>query len=199
MTERSLYNERELLVQVSNGNELAFRELFNNYHGKLYTYILKITGSNETAEDIVHDVFLKLWLQKERLPEIQQLNAYLFKMSHNAALNGLRRLAKRTLVMTELAKSVNQESSNPDDKLVRKEVLQLIHNAVGKLTPQQKEVFKLSREEGMKQEDIAKRLNISIFTVKRHLTDALKHLRTEIAASYGSKAVVLFIIFSLSI
>ena len=190
MPEKPLYNEKELLIQVSNGNELAFRQLFDSYHGKLYSYILKITESNETAEDIVHDVFLKLWLQKERLLEIQQLNAYLFKMAQNAAYNGLRRLAKRALVMNELSKGATHESSDPNDKLVRKEVLQIIHNAVGKLTPQQKEVFKMSREEGLKQEDIAKRLNISIFTVKRHLTDALNHLRNEITSSYGSKAVI---------
>ena len=199
MPEKPLYNEQELLIQVSKGDEFAFRQLFNNYHGKLYSFILKITDSNETAEDTVHDVFLKLWLHKERLPEIQHLNAYLFKMAQNTAYNGLKRLAKRTLVITELEKGNDLESTNPDDKLVRKEVMQLIHNAVGKLTPQQKEVFKMSREEGLKQEDIAKRLNISIFTVKRHLTDALNHLRKEIGDSYGSKAVALCVIFCLFI
>ncbi|MGC4103891.1 sigma-70 family RNA polymerase sigma factor [Ferruginibacter sp.] len=143
--------------------------------------------------------FLKLWLHRDRLKEIQQLNAYLFKMAQNTAFNGLRSLAKRTLLTTELDKATVPESGNPDDKLVRKEVLQLIHNAVGKLTPQQKEVFKMSREEGLKQEDIAKRLGISIFTVKRHLTDALNHLRKEITETYGSKAVALCVILSLSL
>ncbi len=199
MPDKSLYNEQELLIQISQGDELAFRQIFNNYHGKLYSFILKITESNETAEDTVHDVFLKLWLHKERLPEIQHLNAYLFKMAQNTAYNGLRKLAKQTLLMNELEKGTSLASGDPDEKLATKEVMQLIHNAVSKLTPQQKEVYKMSREEGLKQEDIAKRLNISIFTVKRHLTDALNQLRKEISDSNNSNAVAVCIIFCLYI
>jgi RNA polymerase sigma factor (sigma-70 family) len=76
-------------------------------------------------------------------------------------------------------------------------VRELIHEAVGKLTPQQKEVYKMSREEGLKQEDIARRLNISIFTVKKHLTDALNYLRKEITDSYGSQAVAIYFIYGI--
>ncbi|MEI9959539.1 MAG: RNA polymerase sigma-70 factor [Ferruginibacter sp.] len=192
------YNEKDLLAQVSKGDELAFRELFNAYHGKLYTYILKITDSKETAEDTVSDVFLKLWSDKERLTQIQNLNAYLYRMAHNNAYNGLKRMAKQTLIITELERSAGYEFSGPDDKLVRKEVRELIYEAVGKLTPQQKAVFKMSREEGLKQEDIAQRLNISIFTVKKHLTDALNYLRKEISDSYGSQAITVCLIYGLA-
>ena len=192
-----LYNEKDLLLQVSEGNEHAFRQLFNTYRSKLYTYIFKITESKETAEDTVHDVFLKLWTNKEKLTEIQNLNAYLYKMAHNHAYNGFRRMAKETLVMAELERQHGYELSDPDDQLVRKEVRKFIYEAVNKLTPQQKEVFKMSRELGMKQEEIAQRLNISIHTVKKHLTDALNYLRKEISQSYGSKAVALYVINSL--
>lgn len=197
MSANLLYNEKDLLLQVSEGNEHAFRQLFNTYRSKLYTYIFKITESKETAEDTVHDVFLKLWTNKEKLTEIQNLNAYLYKMAHNHAYNGFRRMAKETLVMAELERQHGYELSDPDDKLVRKEVRKFIYEAVNKLTPQQKEVFKMSRELGMKQEEIAQRLNISIHTVKKHLTDALNYLRKEISQSYGSKAVALYVINSL--
>ena len=195
MTNELLYNERELLVQVSASNEIAFRQLFDTYRGKLYAYILKITESKETAEDTVHDVFLKLWTSRDRLPEIQNLNAYLYRMAHNQAYNGLRRMAKETLVMAELERGAGYENSDPNDKLVRKEVRQFIHDAINKLTPQQKEVFRMSREEGLKQEEIALRLNISIFTVKKHLTDGLNHLRKEISNSYGTHAAALYVMY----
>lgn len=198
MTNELLYNERELLVQVSASNEIAFRQLFNTYRGKLYAYILKITESKETAEDTVHDVFLKLWTSRDRLPEIQNLNAYLYRMAHNQAYNGLRRMAKETLVMAELERGTGYESSDPNDKLIRKEVRQFIHDAINRLTPQQKEVFRMSREEGLKQEEIALRLNISIFTVKKHLTDGLNHLRKEISDSYGTHAAALYIMYCLA-
>ena len=197
MPEEELFDEKELLQQIAMGNEQAFRQLFNGYRSKLYTYILKISESKETAEDTVHDVFLKIWVSKEKLPAIQNVNAYLYRMAHNHAYNGFRRMAKETLVMAELEKGIGYESSRPDDKLVTKEVRQFIHDAVNKLTPQQKEVFRMSREEGLKQEEIAQQLNISILTVKKHLTDALNALRKEIARSYGSHAVAVFVVYGL--
>jgi len=199
LPENLQYNEKDLLVQVSEGNELAFRQLFNTYRGRLYSYIVKITESKETAEDTVHDVFLKIWINKESLPEILNLNAYLYRMAHNHAYNGFRRMAKETLVMAELERQSGYETNDPNDKLVRKEVRQFIQDAVNKLTPQQKEVFRMSREEGLKQEEIAQRLNISIFTVKKHLTNALNYLRKEISHFYGSHAAALCVIYYLAV
>lgn len=192
------YNEKDLLVQVSEGNELAFRQLFNTYRPRLYSYILKITESKEIAEDTVHDVFLKIWFNRKSLPEILNINAYLYRMAHNHAYNGIRRMAKETLIMAELERQSGYEASDPNDKLVRKEVRTFIYDAVNKLTPQQKEVFRMSREEGLKQEEIAQRLNISIFTVKKHLTDALNYLRKEISHSYGSEAIAFYVIYYLA-
>ena len=200
MPEKLPYNEITLLQQVSEGDEFAFRQLFEAYRDKLYTYILKITESRETAEDTVHDVFLKLWTSREKLPEIQNLSAYLYRMAHNHAYNGLRRMAKHTLIVAELTRDATAyESNDPDDILVRKEIQQFIHDAVNKLTPQQQQVYKMSREEGLKHEEIAQRLNISIFTVKKHMGDALISLRKEIAQGYSSYAVALYVLYSLSL
>ncbi|MEP7374601.1 MAG: RNA polymerase sigma-70 factor [Chitinophagaceae bacterium] len=194
------YNEKDLLLQVSEGNEHAFRQLFDTYRSKLYTYILKITESKEMAEDTVHDVFLKIWTQKEKLPEILNLNAYLYRMAHNHAYNGLRKMAKETLVMAELAKNgPGTIHYDLNETLVRKEVRQFIKDAVNGLTPQQKEVFTMSKELGLKQEEIAQRLGISISTVKKHHTDAMNYLRKTIARSYGSRAVAIYVLFYLAI
>jgi RNA polymerase sigma-70 factor (family 1) len=193
------YNEKDLLLQVSEGSEHAFRQLFDTYRSKLYTYILKITESKEMAEDTVHDVFLKIWTQKEMLPEILNLNAYLYRMAHNHAYNGLRKMAKEIVVMAELEKSGSgYENHDPNETLVRKEVRQFIHDAVNELTPQQKEVFKMSKELGLKQEEIAQRLGISVLTVKKHHAEAMNYLRKAIAQSYGSQAVAIYVLFSFS-
>lgn len=197
MPENPLYNERALLLQVSEGDETAFSQLFHAYRNKLFSYIFNLSGSRETAEDAVHDVFLKIWTNRETLTEIQNLNAYIYRMAHNHAHNGLRRMAKETLIMAELSQGLSYESNDPNDQLLRKEVLQFIHEAVERLTPQQREVYKMSREQGLKQDEIAKRLNISVFTVKRHLTDALKSLRDDIDSSYGSYAIAIFVLYNL--
>lgn len=190
------HTEQELLQQIAVGNESAFRELFLIYRRKLFTYVYKITESREIADDTVQDIFLHLWSVRETLPRINHINAYLYKMAHNYAYQGFRRLAKEELLLDHLKKQA-YTPNNPAQELVSKEVTAYIQSLVDRLTPQQRNVFLLSREEGLKQEEIADRLNISIFTVKKHMVDALSFLREEIRQNYGSYAIALFVIYQL--
>jgi RNA polymerase sigma-70 factor (ECF subfamily) len=185
-------NTYQLLIEVAKGNEESFKELFYAYKSRLYTYALKLTESRQVAEDIVHDVFLKLWLNRADLPAIENLNAYLFRAAHNQALNGFRRKAKETLVLAELEKKLHIPTYNTDNELALSEVQALIHTAMNNLTPQQRQVFKMSREQGLKQEEIAQHLSISLFTVKKHLTNALNYLRSEMAKYYQSAVLIIF-------
>lgn len=146
------------------------------------------------AEDTVHDVFLKLWVNRDQLTAINNFEAYLFTMARNHAFNGLRRMATETLVLAELGKRDHFLPEEPGSAFDRKEVRQFIKQTVDKLTPKQREVFLLSRDMGLKQEEIAERLSISVSTVKSHLTDALSFLRAEISIRYGKYAVALFIL-----
>jgi RNA polymerase sigma-70 factor (ECF subfamily) len=188
-----------LLQQLSVGSEEAFRTLFKAYRDKLYTYILKLSGSVETAEDIVHDVFLKLWVRRERLTEIENLNNYLYRMAHNQALTVFRRMAKETLILAEIQKGQGLETGfEGEDQITHREVLAFIRQAVDQLTPQQKQVFLMSREQGLKLGEIARRLDISERTVKNHISKALRFLREEIGGSFGANAIILYVIFNLS-
>jgi RNA polymerase sigma-70 factor (ECF subfamily) len=198
MSTESRLSEKELLRQIAGGSEKAFGELFTAYRKKLYTNIYRITQSREIAEDTVHDVFLKIWTNRKSLPEIENFNSYLNRMAQNQAYTGFRRLAKETLILAELRRGGDTDNNNPGQVLMAKEVKAFIQETIAKLTPQQKLVFLLSREEGLKQQEIADRLNISIATVKKHMVDALRYLRDEIGKSYGSQAVALFVIYNLS-
>ena len=198
MADKAPYNEKELLHQLAAGSEEAFRMLFNAYRNKLYTYIYKLSGSAEAAEDTVHDVFLKLWVQRERLTEIQNLNAYLYRMAHNDAFTVFRRMAKETLILAELQKEQgNDERGGGEEKIVQEEVRAFVRQAIDKLTPQQKLVFLLSRQDGLKHDEIAQRLNITKNTVKNHIVEALKFLREEIGDRYGTDAVIIFVLYNL--
>jgi len=198
VADKAPYNEKELLHQLAAGSEEAFRMLFNAYRNKLYTYIYKLSGSAEAAEDTVHDVFLKLWVQRERLTEIQNLNAYLYRMAHNDAFTVFRRMAKETLILAELQKEQgNDERGGGEEKIVQEEVRAFVRQAIDKLTPQQKLVFLLSRQDGLKHDEIAQRLNITKNTVKNHIVEALKFLREEIGDRYGTDAVIIFVLYNL--
>ncbi|MBX3255993.1 MAG: RNA polymerase sigma-70 factor [Chitinophagaceae bacterium] len=189
--------EQELLLKIASGSEAAFRELFQTYRKKLFSYIFKITASREMAEDAIQEIFLKLWAVRETLPAIGNINAYLHRMAHNYAYHGFRRLAKETLLLDHLSKQEDSDRGNPVQELLSKEVTVYIQSLVDRLTPQQRKVFLLSREEGLKQEEIASRLNVSISTVKKHMVDALAFLREEIRQNYGLYAVALFVIYRL--
>lgn len=191
------YNEHELLLRIAEGDTSAFRQIFDHYRPKLYTYLLRMSASSEIAEDSVHDVFLKLWSSRHKLEEIQHLNAYLYRMAHNHAFNSLRKMATETLVIAELTGQASQPTEDPVMALHRKEVRQFIQATVNKLTPRQREVFLLSRESGLKQAEIAEQLGMTVATVKSHLTDALNFLRSEISTQYGNYAVALFVLWNL--
>jgi RNA polymerase sigma-70 factor (ECF subfamily) len=193
------YNESVLLRQLAEGNEEAFRKLFLAYKDKLYTYICKLSGSAETAEDMVHDVFLKLWEKREALPDIDNLNAYLYQISRNKSINLFRRMAKETLILSEIGRDEGIPGSlEGENRLIHADVLASIREAVDKLTPQQRQVFLLSRQNGLKINEIARKLGITERTVTNHMSQALRFLREELSRQYGPSAVIIYALYNLS-
>jgi RNA polymerase sigma-70 factor (family 1) len=193
------YNEKNLLTQIAEGNGEAFRIMFLHYGPMLKSYLLKLSRSRETAEDIVHDVFLEIWKNREGLTEVEQFKPYLFRAVHNRAHRSFERQAKESLILHELRKRQNLAVAfEGEDSITSKEVRNFIRQTVDKLTPQQKKIFLLSRHQGLNHGEIAERLGISIHTVKNHMTDALRFLRNEIDNSYGSYALAIIILHELS-
>lgn len=123
---------------------------------------------------------------------MQQLSAYLYRMAHNRAFNGFRSLAVRKLAQEQLIYGTAGSGNEIEDNYAAKEIRVLIKTLAKKLTPQQQQVFEMSRGEGLKNEEIAARLGISVFTVKKHLTNALHFLRKEISGSLGAQVIVIY-------
>lgn len=169
-----------LLLQASEGDEEAFASLFHTYRDKLYAFTYSISRSREIAEDVVQDVFLKIWQQRERLNAIDNFNAFLYRMSYNHTINLLKRLYKETLVLVEASERNNPSPLLPDEQMTYRILEQSIAQIVSKLPPQQKAVYQLSREQYMKQEDIGRQLQISISTVQNHMTQALRTIREKL-------------------
>lgn len=172
--------ERALLLSSSKGDAGAFTQLFHLHKHKLYSFLLRLTGSPQMAEDIVQDVFVKIWTQKEHLAEIEKFGGYLFRMAKNYAINAFRKMAVETLALSKLQSITDHNST--DAYLNEKETTALLQDALSRLSSQQKLVYTLSREEGLKYDEIAQRLNVSPSTVKNHMIIALRTLRATINA-----------------
>jgi len=183
-------NEAELLALVAKGDERAFTELFDAYYRQLGEYVYKLTESIEVTEEIVQDVFIKIWLKRETLPELDNFSYYLFILSKNQTLNHLRKKANDKVRQLEWLKQFEEEAYMPDDTPVIEEYRSLIDDAIEKLPPQQKKVYKMSREERLKHEEIAKILDISPETVKKHIKLALRFIKNELSSQNDAVIVL---------
>ncbi|MEO5650092.1 MAG: RNA polymerase sigma-70 factor [Ginsengibacter sp.] len=176
MPECSQYDEKAMLVEIAAGNEYAFRQLFDLYKERFYSVALKMTRSDEVAEDIVQDVFMNIWSKRESLVNIDNPSSYFFTAVYRRVYNHYRKIALEKKLLQ--AAPPPMESVNITEEMVlAHESKNLIAEAVEKLPSQQQLVFKLSKQEGLSREDIARQLKISPNTVRNHLADAIKFIR----------------------
>lgn len=171
------YNEKELLERIAAGDEAAFSVLFYTYHQQLGDYIFRLTRSLATAEEIVQEVFVKLWTKKHLLKEVNNIQSYIYRLSRNHTLNSLRQLAKE-----RAGKDAWIRDAGPleEDPVYNEQYFRLIDEAISKLPPQQQKAWLLSRKEGLMHEEIAHEMHISRETVKRHIQLALRFIMSYV-------------------
>ncbi len=186
MSLSSLKQTKHILQQVAEGKEEAFRVLFDQYHQKIYTFALYLTHSEAMAEEVTQEVFIKVWTNRLQLPEIQYFSSWIKTLARNHIYTLLRHLAVERRVLEDIKNNMEtQISETSNDNFYRKWEL-LLKAAVDQLPPRQKEVYQLSRYEGMKQIVIAEKLGLSIHTVKNHMKAALHSIHLFLEANKKS-------------
>jgi RNA polymerase sigma-70 factor (ECF subfamily) len=166
----SLHHDDDVLEQL-------FNELFREYEHRLYAFIIKVVKSDAQTKDILQDVFLKLWQVREQLPEIQNINAFLYKLAENKVYDFLRRAARYENVRNEFWQSYQQYHSPDGGDLEAKEFNGIIQKAIEQLPPQRKAIYLLTTREGMKRHEVAAELNLSPNTVRNQLSEAIHYIR----------------------
>lgn len=166
----------ELVKLIAAGNERAFRIFFEKYKDRFYAAALKMTASDSVAEEMVQDIFIKIWQRREYLTDIENLDAYLFTTLYNQVYKYYKKQALDRKLLKLISQSPNFHNITEEMVLLR-ESEKLINEAVAKLPTQQQTVFKLSKQEGLSRDQISKHLNISPNTVRNHLADATKFIR----------------------
>jgi RNA polymerase sigma-70 factor (ECF subfamily) len=178
----SQYDEKALLVKIASGDERAFRKLFDLYKERFYSVVLKMTHSDEVAEDIVQDVFMNIWSKRESLVNIDNPSSYFFTAVYRKVYHHYRKVALEKRLL-QAAPSIKEWVNTTDEMVMAHESSELICQAISKLPPQQQLVFKLSKQEGLSREDVASQLHISPNTVKNHLSNAIKFIRAFLGNS----------------
>jgi len=190
--------EKEFLDSIKQGNVKSFELLFKNWYSKLCIFAMRYTRQKETAEDIVKDFFIRMWINREKLQIRSSLSGYLFRSIHNSCINYLER--EKNHSKTKSLEEINWLSlkiSEPfsDDcvhgELFTKELDNQISCEIEKLPEACREIFKLSRFDGLSHKAIASKLKISENTVKVQIYRALKKLRTVLQ----SNTIILFRLF----
>lgn len=186
------YSEKQLLERVAQGDEAAFKILFDTYREKLYRYISGIIKSKEVAEEIVMDVFLKIWTGRDMITEINNFNAFLFRIAYHKSIDFLRAASRNKALKQLLWKTVAvsaRNSSNQaeiqvtgdirtDDKVIMEEYEAALHKAISLLPPKRRQVYQLSREDGLSHEQIAGVLHISRHTVNNHIVESRRFIQS---------------------
>lgn len=166
------------MQQLKKGDHTAFTEIYNRYHKQIYRYLISLVKSPQLAEDLVHEVFLKLWNAREKLDIQNNFASYLFRICHNQAYDATLKIARERHLLEELIlhypAQTNQHHQSPSSL---HQLDALVDQALDTLTPQGRRVYDLCRRQGKTYQQTATELGISVHTVKDHMTKALATLR----------------------
>jgi RNA polymerase sigma factor (sigma-70 family) len=171
------YNEQQLIHLVSRGDEKAFAELFHHYRDKIYGVAFKLIHSTAVAEEITEDVFLKIWMKRDSLNEINNFSSYLFIIARNEAYKILKQIAKNYKMVLLCEDFEMTAGENSENLLIAKHYTSLLHRAVERLPRQQKQVYHLIKECDLKRGEVAVILQLQPESVKFHLAQAMKNIR----------------------
>jgi RNA polymerase sigma-70 factor (family 1) len=179
VTASDFHRDKRLFKQISAGDEKAFRAIFDLYKVDLYKIVFRLTRSQVIAEEIIQELFIGLWVSREHLDKVEDPSSYIYRI----LLNKVSRYAKKEATQRSIkAASRNAHSStNATEEVVdAHETQRMIDQALVKLPKNQKIVYRLSRQEGLSNFEIASQLHVSTNTVKSHLYRAIWFIRSHL-------------------
>ncbi|NII24303.1 RNA polymerase sigma-70 factor [Pseudoflavitalea sp. X16] len=177
---------KPLLQKVATGDQRAFRELYHTFHKRLHYFAFALVKTKEAAEEIVEDVFIRLWSQRATITQINNLKIYLYTATKNTALNYLSKKARESMVepFDDIDIALQETSISPEQIMITTETYQQIRQAVEALPPRCKMIFKLIREDGLKYKEVSEILNISINTIDAQMAIAVQRIADAVRKDF---------------
>jgi RNA polymerase sigma-70 factor (ECF subfamily) len=184
----------ELILLIQKNDRVAFYNIYERYSKRLYGFVLRYIKLKEDAEEIVQVVFIKIWEYRNKIDAYASFESFLFTIAYNTTISLLRKRSNEKKYLDHL-KSIQHPVDSPNliDEIHFNELNERVQSLLDELTPRQKEIFQLSREEGLSHEEIAKKLDISINTVKKHMVNILAFLKSHIDSSLTINLLFLYL------
>ena len=183
-----LTDEKTIFPRIRDGDREAFRSLFDTYYASLCHYASHYLNDDSLSEEVVQELFVKLWEKRKTLDVGTSVRNYLFRAVRNGCLNQIQHDKVRQLHGKKL-KEVLLSEDPAEEYLITPELILRLEEAIESLPDKRREIFRLSREEGLKYREIAEKLKISVKTVEAQMGLALANLRSKI------RTIFLFMFF----
>lgn len=196
LTSQPSHNEKMLLALIAQGDENAFRQLYDQYFSRLSSYVFKLCKSTYITEDVLQEVFIKLWTSRSVLSQVEIPEAFILSIAKNTTIDWLRKLSKRTSLIADLKSQVQEYSNDAECKMDLDSLQSLIASAVSQLSREKQKVFHLSKIRGLSHDEIAHELQLSKSTVKNHISETIKYIKKNIQPGITIKAILLALLSS---
>jgi len=171
----------ELLTRLKTGDMLAFDQIYEMYSHKLFSFVFKILKNEAEVDDIVQEVFVKIWESRDKLEDYKLLNAYIFTIAYNNSIDLIRKRISNNKYLEHLKNSASINfTSNIVSQIEFNELSNQVEKLIAKIPDRQKQVYLLHREEGLTYPEIAEQMGISKNTVENHMAKALKYIRQNV-------------------
>ena len=173
-------SDTRLVESLKKGDLNAFNDLFAKYNKKLYYFAKGYLHSKEDAEELVQEVFIKVWENRKELKQDLSFKSFLFTITYNAIFNHYKKKSRENKYLDQILTDYTNETNETSKQVEYDNLLELAEQAIEKLPDKRKLVFKLSRYEGLSNKEIAGQLHLSKRTIENHIQQALKSLREQL-------------------
>jgi RNA polymerase sigma-70 factor (ECF subfamily) len=177
--------EQELLSRIICGDMIGYETMFLRYYPTFFAFVRGMTKESALAEDITQNVFMKVWLNREKLDSTKSLKNYLFVLAKHEVYNHFRSKMRYSVPLGDVLASIEhgvmvgtRHGNETEDRIALTDTAAIIESIVDKMPPRRQRVFRMSRGENMPSSEIASELNLSVRTVEKHLELAVRELRT---------------------
>ncbi|WP_162946394.1 RNA polymerase sigma factor [Chitinophaga barathri] len=190
-----MHNETRYRTPCKDPVELQFMQIFRQHEGRLYALALRLTKSETYAQDVIQDVFIKLWEHRAEFGQIRNMDAWLYRLTENRVIDFLRKAAADERLRQTIWESMPPNAQATASMVEAREYHHILQKAIDRLPPQRKLIYCLNREEGLNYQEIAEELKISRHTVKNQLSTALQAIRSFVAKTAGPLSFIFPFLF----